>query len=608
MPSAFDFSVSPFDCLSAQEQKLVKDSVDIAYFKEGDVIYQIGSNATHLYVIIKGYVRQVNGDEDVAMYGPEDTFDARGLMTGRVSDQFIAAEEVIAYQLAKSAISELIASNAHFGAMLFSDLSNKLTALAERHSQHEIHSLSMAKVSEAFLRAPHFVDSDVDILSVVKIFQEKRVNNILVRNLDSTQTRIGIFTATSLVRASSTGKPLGDLKVGDYTNYNLVTVDAKSHLYDALAVMVRHKVNRVVVMDSDSVVGILEQIDLLSYVANSSSLIVQKILAADSLATLKDVSFEIVRLISILHSNGSKVSMIAKLVQELNAKLFEKTWQLIAPPDLIEHSCLVVMGSEGRGEQLLKTDQDNALIVADSFANFEVVRVATSAFSDALIDFGYPECPGKIMVNNSDWCKSESEFKSQVKSWVLEPTPDHLMYLAIFLDAHAVAGNPSLLKNVKEAVFQYSSDNQFHLMRFAAAVELISTEIGWWDKLLGMREAGSGMVNLKKAGIFAIVHGIRSLALENRVTALSTADRIAKLAELHKLDNSLAAEILESLYFLMALKLRAGLHELATGKEVSGDIDTSRLSSLDRDLLKEALGVVKRFKSFLRQHFRLDLA
>ena len=211
-------------------------------------------------------------------------------------------------------------------------------------------------------------------------------------------------------------------------------------------------------------------------------------------------------------------------------------------------------------------------------------------------------------MNNSDWCMSESAFKAQVKSWVLNPNPDHLMYLAIFLDAHAVAGNQSLLKNVKDAVFQYSSDNQFHLMRFAAAVELISTEIGWWDKLLGMRQSGSGMVNLKKAGIFAIVHGVRSLALENRVTALSTAERITKLAELHKLDASLASEILESLYFLMSLKLKAGLAELATGKEVSGDIDTARLSSLDRDLLKEALGVVKRFKNYLRQHFRLDLA
>jgi CBS domain-containing protein len=98
------------------------------------------------------------------------------------------------------------------------------------------------------------------------------------------------------------------------------------------------------------------------------------------------------------------------------------------------------------------------------------------------------------------------------------------------------------------------------------------------------------------------------MALENRITAISTADRIAKLVELNKLDKELAAEILESLYFLMALKLKAGLSELDTGKQISGDVDTSRLSSLDRDLLKEALGVVKRFKNYLRQHFRLDLA
>jgi CBS domain-containing protein len=266
------------------------------------------------------------------------------------------------------------------------------------------------------------------------------------------------------------------------------------------------------------------------------------------------------------------------------------------------------MGSEGRGEQLLKTDQDNGLIVSDTFTDFDLVRASANRFSEALIEFGYPECPGKIMVNNPDWCMSESDFKSRVKTWVLNPNPDHLMYLAIFLDSHVIAGNETLLKNVKEAVFQYSSDNQFHLMRFAAAVELISAETGWWNRLLSIGDSSSSVLNLKKAGIFAIVHGIRSMALENRITAISTADRIAKLVELNKLDKDLAVEILESLYFLMALKLKAGLSELDTGKQISGDVDTSRLSSLDRDLLKEALGVVKRFKNYLRQHFRLDLA
>lgn len=606
MPSEFNFSVSPFDCLLSPEQKLVGDSVDIVYFKEGEVLYQVGSVATHLYVIIKGYVRQINGEEDIAIYGPEDTFDARGLVTGRVSDRFIAAEEVIAYALPKSAVNELIASNANFGAMLFSDLSRKLSALAKRHGQHEIQALSMAKVSEAFLRTPHYVESTTDIQSVIRVFSEKRTNNVLVREMASDGLRLGIFTTTSLVRASLEEKPLSTITVGNYTNYSLVTVKATDHLYEALALMVRHRVHRVVVMDGDFVVGILEQIDLLSYIANSSSLIVQKILRSDSLEGLREVSDEITRLIHVLHGNGTKVSVIAKLVQELNAKLFEKTWQLIAPHELIEKSCLLVMGSEGRGEQLLKTDQDNALIVADSFSDWTIIQEATKRFSDALISFGYPECPGKIMVNNPDWCMTLTNFSERVKSWVIHPSSDHLMNLAIFMDAHAVCGDTALLQKLKEAVFKYSSDNQFHLMRFAAAVDLISSEAGWWNKLLGIADAS--MINLKKAGIFAVVHGVRSLAMENHLSETSTADRINKLIELGKLDHGLAAEILESLYFLMALKLKAGLAELATDKEVTGYVDTSKLTSLDRDLLKEALSVVKRFKNYLRQHFRLDLA
>ena len=495
-----------------------------------------------------------------------------------------------------------------FGALLFSDLSKKLSALAQRHSEHEINSLSMARVDQAFLRPPYFLDSKDNILSAVKIFNEKRINNVLVRDESGPQLRLGIFTSTSLVRAILDGVPLSELPIGAYSNYALISVKSTDHLYDALAIMLRHKVNRVVVMNDDYVEGILEQIDLLSYVSNSSSLIIQKILLADSLEQLKEVAQEITQLIKILHSNGTKVSVIAKLVQELNAKLFEQTWSLIAPAHLLASSCLLVMGSEGRGEQLLKTDQDNGLLIKDSFHDDALLAQCTSDFSKALSSFGYPECPGRIMVNNPDWCMSVTDFKAKVKSWLLNPSPDSLMYLAIFLDSHAVSGNDELLKEVKDELFSYISDNQFHLMRFASAVELISAQTGWWNKLLGMGDQNSNMINLKKAGIFAIVHGVRSLALENKILLTSTSDRIQKLVELHKLEEGIASEILESLYFLMSLKLKAGLAELDLNKEVSGDVDSSKLSSLERDLLKEALTVVKRFKDYLRQHFRLNLA
>ncbi|MEI8077243.1 MAG: putative nucleotidyltransferase substrate binding domain-containing protein [Betaproteobacteria bacterium] len=609
MPNAFNFSASPFDCLNTQEQKLVRDSVDIAYFKEGEVVLDIGSTPTHLFIPIKGFVQQLENGEEVAIYGPDDCFDGRGLMAGKVSSQFIASEEVVAYQLAKATVNELISSNTTFSALLFADLSKKLNALAERRNQYEINSLSLALVSQAFLRKANTVDASTDLMSVVKIFNDQRTTHVLVRNALPESKDLGIFTTTNLQRAILAQLPLESTPVGPLSNYKLITVQANVRLYEALAVMIKHSVNRVVVMNQSEVVGILEQVDLLSFIANGSSLVVQKILQSKTLEDLKIPAEQITKLISLLHRNGSKVEMIARLVQELNTKLFEKAWSLIASPDLLANSCLFVMGSEGRGEQILKTDQDNGLIVNDNFPIGEQVISCCDQFSAALIDFGYPECPGKIMVNNSAWRMTVKDFSETAKGWLLEPSPESLMNLAIFLDSHPISGDPKLLETVKQALFKLINDNQFLLARFASAIESISSEAGWWNRLLTLGSDNvDHRINLKKAGIFAIVHGIRSLALENHISINSTVGRIQELVQMHKLPKDLAGELVESLHLLMELRLKGGLSELETSKEVSGEIDTSRLSTLERDLLKDSLSVVKRFKLFLRQHFRLEFA
>ena len=126
MPNAFDFSSSPFDCLDADERRLVRDGVDIAYFREGQTLLEPGALPTHLFVVIKGHVSQLDAGEIVATYGPHDCFDGRALVAGRASSRFVATEEVLAYELAKAAVNELISRNATFGALLFSDLSPKV--------------------------------------------------------------------------------------------------------------------------------------------------------------------------------------------------------------------------------------------------------------------------------------------------------------------------------------------------------------------------------------------------------------------------------------------------------------------------------------------------
>ena len=605
MPNAFNFSASPFDCLSPDEQRLVRSSVDIAYFPEAAIILDIGVSPAYLLIIIKGFVSQFDGDEIITTYGPDDCFDGRGLVAGKVSSRFVAVEEVVAYQLARKTVSDLIASNATFGALLFADLSNKLSALSERKTQHELQSLTLSRVDEAFLRPAHFVEAGTDILSVVKLFQAKRVSNVLVRDSISQPTRLGIFTTTSLQRAILDGRPLSSLAVGELANFPLIQVRPSDQLGDAMAVMLRRRIHRVVVAEGEQVLGILEALDLFSFLSNQSHLITVQIEDAKDLAGLCQAAARITRMIAVLHRGGSRVQLIAKLVQQLNARLFERAWQLIAPADLVANSCLFVMGSEGRGEQLLKTDQDNGLILRDGYSPPDDFDAVCQGFSAALDGFGYPPCPGHIMVSNPQWRKSAAEFGQMARQWLLLPDHDSLMNLAIFMDAHAVCGDVRLLDGVRSSLLEMATDNDAMLNRFAAAIDSFGSNTGWLNRLLGLGDADQHL-NLKKQGIFPVVHGVRSLALAHHVAQTSTTDRITALVAGGNLEAGMGTDLTDSLHYFMGLKLKVGLAELDTGKTVSGVIDLARLSSLDRDLLKDTLGVVKRFKTLLRHRFHLD--
>ena len=608
VPNAFNFSASPFDCLSGDERRLVRDSVDIAYFRAGATILEPGSAPQHLFVTIKGLVHQLDGGAVVASYGPDDCFDGRALVAGKASSLFVAAEEVLLYQIARPAVSELISRNATFGALLFADLSQKLSALAEHGPKHQLQSLAMARVEQAFIRPALVVDAADDIVTVVKLFHAKRTGNVLVRDTSTDPPRLGIFTTTGLQRAILDGTPLDQLPVGRIATFPLVTVKPGEALFDALALMIRHGVHRLVVADGERIVGFLEQLDLLSFLSNHSYLITLQILQAEDTAALAAAAEAINKLIALLWRNGTRVAMIARLVRELNDKLIERAWQLVAPPELVANSCLFVMGSEGRGEQLLKTDQDNGLVLRDGYAPPADLDAICVRFSQALADFGYPECPGGIMVRNPQWRHGEHEFAQTVRRWLLMPDAESLMALAIFIDAHAVCGDRALLESVRASVFELVSGNDVLIGRFAAAIDSFEDGNGWWTRLISLTTGSSEELDLKKAGLFPLVHGVRSLALEARLAVTGTVERIDALLALGRLPADLAPDLVECLHFLMGLRLKVGLDAMDAGqRDANGRmVVLGRVGQLDRDLLKDALAIVKRFKALLRQRYRLD--
>lgn len=603
MPNAFNFSVSPFDCLDASEQRLVRDQVNVAYFRPGEVLLDAGDVPQHLFVLIKGYVQQFDGSELLATYGPDDSFDGRALVAGRAGSRFVAVDEVLAYELSHEAVNALIASNDTFSALLFSALGQKVQAVAGRNAEREMQSLHMARVDEALLSPPHSVPADMDIVSVVRLFQAEKTSNVLVRDDVAQPPRWGIFTTSGLQRAILDGRPLDRLSVGELASWELITVRPDDQVGEALVLMQRHGVHRVVVQDDGKILGLLESLDLFGFLSNHSMLIDRRLRAATDLDALARAAAQMNNMIRRQYRGGTRVALLARLVQDLNGRLFEQAWQLIAPPELVQNSCLLVMGSEGRGEQLLKTDQDNALLLRDGYVPPDDLPAICARFSEALARFGYPPCPGNVMLSNATWRGTVQDFARRVRKWLVLPEADSLINLAVFMDAHAVCGDAELLASLRRQVFGMLADDDAMMSRFAAVVDAFGDGTRWWRRMLGGGEAN---LNLKKAGMFPLVHGVRSMALAERIDATSTEARIRALQEAGALDAETAQELTESLHFFMGLRLKAGLDEMDRGQPVSGKVDLAGLTPLERDLLKDALAAVRRFRAQLRLRFRLE--
>jgi len=369
--------------------------------------------------------------------------------------------------------------------------------------------------------------------------------------------------------------------------------------------MIRHHVHRVLVRDGETIVGVLSQLDLMSFVSTHSNLVALQIEQASSVAELKQAALQMDAMVVLLHSDGIRIELVARLVHELNRQLLARLWTMLAPAELVANSCLIVMGSEGRGEQILKTDQDNGLLVRDGFAT-DGIEQLTERFTAALIEFGYPPCPGNIMVSNALWCQPLTAFKQTLRGWLFGGETNGVMNLAIFLDAAAVAGDAGLLREARRFVDESLVGDDVFFARFAQAADQFSEPGGWWVRLGSLRGRDEQAFDLKKLGTFPVVHGARTLALQHHVAEIGTAARLRVLAERRHLPEQMARDLIEALHFLMVLKLDNNLRQRRSGQPVNNLVQLSTLGTLERDLMKDSLAIIKAFRQHLRLHYRLD--
>ncbi|CAO3414809.1 DUF294 nucleotidyltransferase-like domain-containing protein [Azospirillum doebereinerae] len=614
-PGAFDFTRPPFDRLTADERDGLSAALDIAVHPKGGVVLGREEPVDALFVVLRGAVQERRGGEVAAVHGPGDRFGLQALYGGGRSRVFIAAEPTICHLIPRPALEALARDNPEFGAAVLGDFAQRMAELAAERPAREMAALTMARIRQAYLHPPLFVEGGASLRDAADTMKRNRASSVLVRESGrGGEGRIGILTGTDLrdlvvLDGRSVEEPVGPL-----ARYGLLTLDRDDLLFNALVLMTKHAVRRVVVTENGAVVGLLGQSDLLAVLSNHSQVIGLQVEHATDPEDLRHASLSIVELIRTLHATGVKVAFIADLVTELNRRIFRKLFELLVPPEFLANSCLIVMGSEGRGEQLLKTDQDNGLILRDGF-DCPGLDAIVADFSRHLVRFGYPPCPGNIMVSNPEWTRSLAGYKDAIFHWIHRPDEAAQMNLAIFYDAAAVAGDPALLDEARGYLLGRLQDNQMFFTHFARPTLAFDTPSGLFATLFERRRAEP--VDIKKAGIFPIVHGVRALALEKRMTETNTVARIWALAELGALDRKLAGELAEAFAILSTIRLKARVDsphgaphgeggEPGAGLAIDNFVRPDSLGKLDHDQFKDCLALVKSFKDTIAYHFRLN--
>jgi CBS domain-containing protein len=598
---AFIANIPPFDRLSNNELDNVAQALDIEYYKSGQCLIERGDIPNYLYIVIKGIIEERSADGEITLHENQDSFGAIGILNSSCQAEFVVREEALCYLLPKDIFITIGKNNPRFENYYYQTLSQRLNRMLEQRDAKELASFMVARIYDAYIRPPFFVDHRDSIYNAVASLQKYKITSILVRR----DEEVGIVTDTDIRNHVILKRKSVDDPVGEIATFPAIFMQYDDYLFNALLLMTKRSIKRVAIKDEENIIGVLDQMDLLSYFSHHSHLVSVQIDRSANTEQLKKASESIFKVIQTLNAKGVKTHAITQLVNELNLKVYNKLFHLIAPKEVIENTCLLVMGSEGRGEQILKTDQDNALIIRDGFEHPELSNILQE-FVNCLVDFGYPLCEGNVMVTNPEWTKSLSDFKNMIYNWINSPQEYALMPLTIFYDATTASGDSKLLEETKEHLFNLLFENGGYFTRLARPVLSFETPLSWFANFI-LDKSHKGGLDIKKGGLFPIVHGVRTLALEYRLPQTNTVDRIDALSKNGVFDAEFAEELREAFACMLNLRLEEELMQYRAGKPYDNYIQPNRLNKLERDLLRDSLKIVNKFKTFISYHFKLNM-
>lgn len=471
-----------------------------------------------------------------------------------------------------------------------------------------------APVRALLQRPPVTCSPETTIAEASRIMAAERVGSIVV--LGGDRAPAGIVTRRDfLERVLAPRRSLED-PVASVMSAPLVTVSPEAFVFEALLEMTRRGLHHLPVVEAHGLVGMISSHDLLLVHASAPLELSRLIQSRRSLAELEADMPELTRAVGHFVEQGLSGYEIGRIVAELNDLVVRRVLafveQVLRDENLGEPPvpyCWLALGSEGRREQTLRTDQDNALVYADATADVGAhadryfTRFAERAISD-LVQLGYPRCPADAMASNPRWRKPLSTWRRYFGEWVREPVPQHLLHASIYFDLRPVAGAPELAAALRQEIrTQVGAWRSFprHLGKLAVSS---AVPLGLFGRFRLERQNGARGIDMKLNAMLLLVNALRAYAVELGLEETNTIERLAAATRAGGCFRETEAEDIRGAYeTVFHLRLRHQLECLAAGTAPDNFLDPYALGPGAQRRLREALRVIRRLQGRVESRY-----
>ncbi len=615
---------APFDRMEREHLAFYIQRLELAYYPKGEIVLSPEQGPVSAFYVIRQGV--VQGEQGVAQTQREsawlelhegECFPLGALLSKRgVTSTYRAGVDTFLYVLPAEAFSKLI----HLSPAFQDFCTRRIASLLEQSKQaiqaQYAHSSSgqqsmNSPLSAIVRRSPVTCTPHTTVREVLGVMHRLGIGSMVATE---EERPVGIFTLHDVLKRVALPKINLDQPIIGIMSTQLTSLPPTAPAYEAALVMARHGFRHILVTDQEKLVGVISEKDLFSLQRVGLRQISSAIRSASAVDKLVEAAADIRQLAHNMLAQGVAAEQLTQFISTLNDLLTVRIIELeLAAAGLAESAelqagvCWLALGSEGRVEQTLNTDQDNGLIfvvpagkTADQVR--DVLLPVARRINDALDACGFPLCKGDVMACNPQWCLSLEEWQDKFGAWIDHGDPEALLNASICFDFRALYGKVELAQSLSAWLAPRVAATPRFLHQMAANALRNRPPLGLVRDFV---VSEGHKLDLKLNGMTPFVDAARIHAFAAGISVTNTVQRL-RLSAAHL--NIGPAEIeawVEALHFIQLLRLRRQ-HEESTGGAVMDNLlDPDALNDLDRRILKEAFRQARKLQTRLAMEYKL---